>query len=73
MREQLRKVKRAPGGGSTGGGAGGGVNGTLELKTKGSEGVCDRGGEVIFCSVVSFQRGLTGRSCCVTGRAVDNR
>lgn len=44
-----------------------------ELKTKGSEGVCDRGGEVIFCSVVSFQRGLAGRSCWVTGRVGDNR
>lgn len=49
------------------------VNKRAELKTKGSEGVCDRGGEVIFCSVVSFQKGLAGRSCCVTGREGDNR
>lgn len=58
---------------SGGGGVEGGVNRRLELKTKGSWGVCDRGGEVIFCSVVSFQKGLAGRSCCVTGRAGDNR
>ncbi len=49
------------------------MNRRPELKTKRSEGVCDRGGEVIFCSVVSFQKGLAGRSCCVTGRVGDNR
>lgn len=54
-------------------GRGGGVNRRPELKTKGSEGVCDRGGEVIFCSVVSFQKGLAGRSCCETGRVGGNR
>lgn len=45
----------------------------LELKTKGSGGVCDRGGEVIFCSAVSFQKGLAGHSHCATGRVEDNR
>lgn len=50
-----------------------GVNRRPEPKTKGSEGVCDRGGEVIFCSVVSFQKGLAGQSCWVTSRVGDNR
>lgn len=50
-----------------------GVSWRPELKTKESEGVCDRGGEVIFCSVVSFQKGLGGRSCWVTGGVGDNR
>lgn len=45
----------------------------MELKTKGSGGVCDRGGEVIFCSAVSFQKGLAGQSRCATGREEDNR
>lgn len=45
----------------------------MELKTKGSGGVCDRGGEVIFCSAVSFQKGLAGQSRCATGRGGDNR
>lgn len=45
----------------------------VELKTKGSGGVCDRGGEVIFCSAVSFQKGLAGQSRCATGREEDNR